>query len=331
MTLGDMAAFVCAKVRQQDTTALARCKEFLARRYVMIWDDQLWKDSLFRLEFTFRMDVVGAASMLAYGNYFSRDGGVWQLPPSVDRVLALRKTNDAVPVNDQFRLYRETLDAFAETGEPVAFHPLPPAVADLSGSLSGVESEGVTLNSNAADGAVAVRVRYIDLDGEEQVTDINLPAAGGYSAVFDPQAILSMSKPATNEDVEVILDSEVVATFGAQETNAKKRARVRLMPMPVDNVDLAALVKVRAQLLSDDGDEPALRGIENCLLAFAQMDMLQRARQYGKAQLVGQEAVALLDQLKRIEVVQEAQSTQIVPEVAEPSGSIGWQRQKGWI
>lgn len=329
MTLGDMAAFVCAKVRQQDATALTRCKDFIRQRYEMIWNDQLWKDSLFRHEFNFDMESI-LSFQVPFGNLYCRDVGIWQMPPTVDKVLALRRPEQGIAVNDPYRLYRETIDAFAEIGEAQAFHVLGPVVQDFSGALSAVESEGVQVSS-AADDSGPIRIRYIDLQGEERILNGTLPAAGGYSNEFLPQVILSITKNATAADVTLNLDSETVLTIASTETAAKKHVRIRLMPMPEASVVLAALVKIKPQRLSDDSDEPAIRGADNCLMAFAQGDMLQRSRQYGKAQLVAQEAVGLLDQLKRIEVVQEAQTQQIIPEVSEPSGSIGWHRSKGFV
>ena len=46
MTLSDMASFICGKVGKTDSDSLAKCKEFIARRYELIWSSQLWRDTL---------------------------------------------------------------------------------------------------------------------------------------------------------------------------------------------------------------------------------------------------------------------------------------------
>ena len=46
MTLADMASFICGKVGKTDSESLAKCKEFLARRYELVWNSQLWRDTL---------------------------------------------------------------------------------------------------------------------------------------------------------------------------------------------------------------------------------------------------------------------------------------------
>lgn len=109
-------------------------------------------------------------------------------------------------------------------------------------------------------------------------------------------------------------DSDTLLVVDAARTNAVKRLRLRLVGIPNDGTVLRVLGKAKAPSFSEDSDEPVIQGIENCLLAFAQGDMLERERQYGKAQLCYQEGVALLDRLKAIEVVQAAHNKRIVPD-----------------
>jgi hypothetical protein len=65
--------------------------------------------------------------------------------------------------------------------------------------------------------------------------------------------------------------------------------------------------------MEGDLESPAIRGSENCLIAFAQADMLERDEQYGKAQAKLQEALVLLQQLKAVETVQQAHNVSITP------------------
>jgi hypothetical protein len=321
MTLAEMAAFVCGKVRARDDRAVADCKGYLAQRYQMLWEDQLWKDALRSYDFTF---TPGAATSgdAAFQNYLCASAGVWNLPAAVDRMLALRKENGAVAVDDQFSFYRGGLDEFTAEGEPCKFFVLGQAAADLSGLLDGVAAEGVyTLADDPADVGSVLRIRYLDLDGEEQLLETEL-AGSGYAGPHYPSIILSVTKMATQGAVSLILDSDYVVRMTAAQTAAPRYLRLRLSPVPTEATALKALVKLKAQVLADDDDTPQLRGIENTLLAFAQGDMLERQRRYGQAQAKFQEGVALLEQLKRTEVMQEAVTTRIVPEVYEQSGGL---------
>lgn len=328
MTLADMADFVCAKVRQQDDSSKTRCKAFLRQRYEVIWAEEMWKDSLFLWEFTF--DVAGDAADVAGPNAFGRSVGVWHAPSSVDRPLALRMGTRGIAVEDDFQPFRDSLDVFAETGAPINFIAEGQVAADLRGVKDTVEASSCAISANVSDDTAVVRLRYIDLNGEEQVTDVTLDSTN--QPTFAPQLILSVTKSATNEDVSVTLSGDTVLTVAAADTCAKRYSRLRLIPIPSEDVALKCLVKTRAQRLTDDNDEPSLRGVENCLMAFAQADMLERSRQYAKADRKYGEAGALLKQLKGVEVVQEARRTQILPEVAEVSGGYPSEYQgKEWI
>lgn len=109
-------------------------------------------------------------------------------------------------------------------------------------------------------------------------------------------------------------DVSTVLSVLADTENQARRVRVRLVGVPDNGTVVRVLGKAKCPGLTEDGDEPVIQGIENCLLAFAQGDMLQRERQYGKAQQCYTEAVALLDRLKQIEVVQAANNKRIIPD-----------------
>lgn len=105
-----------------------------------------------------------------------------------------------------------------------------------------------------------------------------------------------------------------IVALQATDTVAIKRCRVQLLGVINDNTVLRVLGKAKASPFTADTDEPGLTGIENCLIAFAQADMLERERQYGKAQAVKTEAVQLLDQLKRIQTTQQSHHKRFIPQ-----------------
>lgn len=115
-------------------------------------------------------------------------------------------------------------------------------------------------------------------------------------------------------DAFVATDVGTAVTLAAEDTNAPRRVRVRLVGVPDNGTVVRVLGKAKCPGLADDSDEPVIQGIENCLLAFAQGDMLQKERQYNKANLCYTEAVALLERLKAIEVVQEANNKRFIPD-----------------
>lgn len=111
-----------------------------------------------------------------------------------------------------------------------------------------------------------------------------------------------------------------VAVLQPGDTAAPIRQRIRLLQIPQTPPNgqqpftIRVLGKRTAPSFTDDLDQPGLTGVENCLIAFAQADMLQRERHYAKANQVQQEGLQLLQQLKAEEVVQQAHEQRILPE-----------------
>lgn len=90
--------------------------------------------------------------------------------------------------------------------------------------------------------------------------------------------------------------------------------RIRVFPKPSTPSFLWVLFKKPFTPLNFPTEEPGLRNLDNCLIAFAMGDMLKRSRQFGKAQGQYQEAAALLTELAKIETIQAANNVQFKPE-----------------
>lgn len=320
MTLNEMAEYVCGVVRQSAATDIRKAKEFLRQRYRMIASEELWKDLLFQIPFTFDMAAESAGELFG-PNFFSRDAGIWHLPSSVDKVLALRTDEHGIDVTDGYQFFRTSLDEFTETGDPVKFTVEHRVVADLRGKLAEIEATGVAIYNAAADNQ-AYKVRYLDLDGEARNFVGTFSPSATPSATFSPQVILSATKLATSGSAYFALDGVEIALAASTDTEWKSYPTIRIFPRPTASLDLRVMVKRKCIDLTDDGDSPEIDGVDNCLMTFAQVDMLKRARQYGKAGAVTSEALALLNQLKVVAVAQQAQRTQVVPIVGEVSGSV---------
>jgi len=82
--------------------------------------------------------------------------------------------------------------------------------------------------------------------------------------------------------------------------NARK---IRLYPKPATNTPVL-LVGKRIPAALGDNDSPILRNIDNALIAYTHADMLRRERHYAKANVVFEEANALLAAAKAVETDQ---------------------------
>lgn len=313
MTLSDLASFVCNKVRQTDTQAVAHCKEFLRQRYELIYNNALWRDSLWEFQFTFTPDTLTKPE--------SYEGGYF-LPTVVDKLLALRRSDGEVFVVAPETLVRSNLDQWAETGDPVQFHALSPCVRWLP---AGYPYHDLRIYAGSGDAGLAYVAHTIDSNGDRQRLPGTL-ASGDTLISSDVRIVERVTKPTTAEAVLLFTndgDTEL-ASAAASATSFTQRPLIRLLPEPTAAVTLRALVKKKVNPLAEDGDVPELRDIDNCLLAFAHGDMLERGRQYGKAQIIFQEAGGLLNSLKAELTWQDATRLRMMPDVETVSGDVDY-------
>lgn len=108
MTLDNMATFICNKVGRPDAASILSCKGFLGRRYELIWDSQLWKDSLT----TISVPVAEGVQDVILG-------------ASIDRVVAVRwDTIGLSPVQHEAVYYIDPT-LFDKSGTPAAYVIMP--------------------------------------------------------------------------------------------------------------------------------------------------------------------------------------------------------------
>ena len=384
MTLTQLADYVCLKVNQQEPEDKTACKGFLQRRLEMIWNDQLWKDSI--VEYAVAIDPE---STYTPASVYLPTKGVLLLPTEISRVLAVRTTERALRVARHEVYYRQDPDTFNATGVPLDFVLLSACVWEFdsnahislfrsdeadNGSVSldlldtnngtDIARTSVTLTASetlvgeveridaiiksTTSGTVSVRQRagVTIRNDTDAVAYFNTGsfwskitvAAGETGAFATPPERLFATEfvmagilailPPTGDDTtiegSVVWDGSAftytkrcedsIVTMAATDTTAALRQRIRLLETPEDATTVRVLGKRKCPRFSDDNDQPPVRGMENLLIAMAQGDMLERERQYGKANLKFQEGVALLNQFKAEETIQQAHNQRIIPD-----------------
>lgn len=309
MTLSSMATYVCRKVRQSDDAAIARCKLFLAQRAEMLWNEQLWKDALLEAEITLETD--GTSSLT--DSLWLPDRGTLVLPDDVDRILAVRTTSRVLSPNQREYYFQNDSDLLARTGTAYGYHLLKPVVWEFEEATDLLIVKTGTADANTV-------VTYTT-DGVSKQTATFAATTGGYS-ITGVLAILQLSCTGAL-DIQDADSEESIFTMAATLQAMPLRQRVRFVDMPADEFTARVLFKQAFPGFSNDYDLPPVQNMDNCLMAFAQADMLQHARQYGKAQLIQQEALVLLQQLVGLETVQQARRARLVPEDGYDSGYEG--------
>ena len=100
-----------------------------------------------------------------------------------------------------------------------------------------------------------------------------------------------------------VLNSTGTPTMYEELTTSAGVHQLRLYPAPATNSTVTVVGKrVRPELT--DGTSPILRNIDNILIAFTMANMLERQRQYAKANQQVEKGGALLEAAKRVEMEQ---------------------------
>ena len=126
----------------------------------------------------------------------------------------------------------------------------------------------------------------------------------------------------TNMDTVFRVDPELLSKSGTPiqfltlPNDSDGNAMIQLIKKPDEAKTLLVLGKLKVVALGDT-DSPKINGVDNALLAFIEADMLQHTRQYGKAQVVQQEATAQLAIMRDLETAQSARVSRLIPEVVD--------------
>lgn len=312
MNLTQMAEYVCAKVRKTDADSLAICKQFLNARYEMLWNDQLWRESLGTSEVA-----------VAPGTNTVHAQGIVLLSPGLfSNIVAARLADRALTVVHNEELMAYDSDAFDAAGNPQMFTLMRPVVyqfgarTDCPWLYAQFESE--------SDSGLTFTMQYTGYPADGHYSGaINERTAPAYSVYFGTvvayvNEIVSLTKAVTNGRLNLSADGALpFLTMEATDTAASLCQRIRLVEKP--NTDCVLTVLGKRQFVDlNDNESPLLSWVCNALLAFAQGDMLERDRQYSKAQAKQQEGMALMDQARRVEVWQQAHRARLIPE-ADPA------------
>lgn len=335
MRLTDMVDLIGQKTGLVGDDNEAACKIFLKARHEMIFNSQLWIDSIYMLTIVmnrYGMTVNGDGSLntdartTAYNALSdaaklaaqNQAYGVFLLPNIANRVLGVRQVNHRMDVVARESIMRMDFDQFNIQGDSSNWFELPPV------ALSFPYVPVTTLSfTHGAEAGINLLAKWTDGLSAQRSATYDLTTAG--TSVLDSSGvqveIRSITKNVTASPVYVgnlsggsVTANSSLVTLAATDTAAPIRQRFQILPYPSADFTLRALVKINCPSFTDDSDEPAIRNMSNVLIAFGMSDMWSRARQLGKAGLFAQEGTALLDQLIELETVQSGHSIQVIPE-----------------
>jgi hypothetical protein len=156
-----------------------------------------------------------------------------------------------------------------------------------------------------------------------------MPAqAGGFIVAYNtgtaglPNAAIALANSFTgtvtyseNPDPALASHSDVIGviSIAAADTNAPLRCRIQPVGTLPNPTTLRILGKARLGTFEEDNDECLIAGMDKVLLEFGVADMWERERQFGFAQQPFARGAALLDQLKKVQVCQQAYNKRLIP------------------
>lgn len=295
MTLAQIADFVTQKVGKTDEESVAICKDFIRRRYQMIYDSTLWKDSMVMVALEVETEEV-------------------ILPNYVERVVGLRSGTNAIFPNRPETLFQMDPNTFDRIGTPWTYSELPPVAVHTVPA-----NDPLTLvSSDAGDVGKTVIIRGMS-NGLEEVENVSLNGTTPVVTTKSWDAPFQLSKETTAGTVTVKDSSNVEVQKLLPSENERKHSRLFLHDIPGETTTLLVLAKRRMTPLDNDLDTPILRNIDNAIIAYAMSDMLERSRQYAKAQAKAGEGQAHILAMRDLETNQGADCIRIIPEAYDPA------------
>lgn len=328
MTLYEIATYICGKVGKVDSASITAAMGFVRQRHQMIYDSMLWKDSLVYTSTTLLPVADGLTpSTTSYSDLVP-------LPYSVARVIQVRMDYDGSKENLAVADYqwRFTVhpDDFEEAGTPVGF--VDAGTSGISFPLRPL-STGETIIIGCTDPLDAGKNIAVigEAAGVGHVRDDITMVYGSNPTNYAWTQVYSITKDRTTSYVAV-QNAAATRTMLVPPTATEVRvAAIRLVPTPEytagQSVTLYVLGKRPIRPMAESNDLPMIAGLDNVMIAFGQADMLERGRQYAKAQVKVQEGMELLKMAKDLEQNQSARIQQIIPEVGLTPGSaddFGW-------
>lgn len=295
MTLIEMADLVCEKVNKTDDDSLALCKKFIRRRYQLIYDSYLWKDSL---------DI---ASISNNSNYPYGPTNLPIMPRWMERVVAVREGGDTnLTVEEQTLFFKKDPALYGRVGTCAGFHQVRPYWWSEYDPSTDLYFQSVA----GGDDGKKVYVRDNDTGVRLSANLVStLRASISTEDMTDPY----ISKDVTSGSVVLFRESGgTEVTMASFETHLRYE-RIRLIDDPGEEVELLILGKRRIVNLEFDSDAPIIQNIDDAIIAHAQADMLERARQYAKASEKRQEANAQVAKAIDLETNQSARVVVICP------------------
>lgn len=352
MTLAEIASVVTTKVGQTDASSVAACKLFANARWREIWDAAPWREALSTVTFTPNppdgLNIVvpspidrvmkvrvnqstGSQTMIAF-----EQATVFDYDPSM-----FDTTGTPIGFTTQAPSALTTIFPYINpaTGSPTASKvgfgvqgtqiiPVPGSPPFYTYPSTGRLDSGLSVTITGQDefqNRQTETVTMFDLSGGVFPDNVGGSTANKYLKIYE------ITKEATNSTIAFNFAPDYLTSLTLTPTNLRpgqttgqKYQVIQLLncPAPVYPTLWPEVLILGKRVISElllDTDQPSL-ACDNVLLAMTQGDMLERQRQYSKAQSKFSEGKALLEIMLDVERNQTSTNTRIIPALIHSEG-----------
>jgi hypothetical protein len=185
----------------------------------------------------------------------------------------------------------------------------------------------------------------MELSGDSSVLQVPV---GTWTRVFSGDAPAPTSERSADSRIEIesvfkpsggtfeldpqFDDEDAGGTIAATATRSPSYQRIRLFNIPDVETTLKVLGKKKFVPLDFAEEEPEIKNLDNCLIAFACGAMWKRRRQMAKAMEEMKIGVALLGELAKLETIQASHNSRFIPDGGAGDVFFGPGRSGGlWI
>lgn len=327
MNLSSLTSYITEKMGQTDDASVAFCKLSINSNYEQIWDSMPWRDSLCLVS---SRQFSGVPNNINQTGVTSAATSFAIFPPEMERVLSVRlDPNTCLHASDLVTVMDYNSEIFNDSGVPIGFSVMAPIAFGplVDGSTSSFKITP-PFSDSGQDIGLAFFITYERSDGSVNTYNGTLPdLSGSPLELFDTEpvtAIHSFNCDALSQQYELefglSLAMDPPPWPGIQsiflppgQITVPRCPRIRVLTTPQIGSTLLSVCKRRFVPLAGDSDEPYLTNIDNALIAMTQADLLERNRQYAKAQAKNQEGAAQVKLMVDLERQQTASQTRIIP------------------
>lgn len=294
MILGEIVSYVSGKIGRSDEAFQARVRAWAALRRDMLWQQQLWKDSL-----SLYTRAVAAGQATVY------------LPAHLEKIVAAKHGSTALLPVDQVFLFNDDPGIWERAGTPLEFSR--PAASGIAAALATAGERINLVSASEADVGKTISI-YGERAGEEVTETVFLNGTAQVQSAAAFTEVFQLSKQSTAGTVTATgaTGGATLVTLAAEQTE-KRHPRLLFHETPGAALTLCVLAKRRPPALRLDGDATALPALDNALLAFVTADALEGMRQYAKASQKIAEGNALLMSLQKTEIYEERKGARLTP------------------